>query len=767
MNNKNIKKTYPVHGMHCASCVSGIEKALNKTKGIKSAAVNFASEKLTVEYNPNLITPADIKKIIADQGYQLIIDNDEDSQSHHHRHHHHQENRHQHGPGHDHSHDLKEEELADLKRKVTWGGLLAVLSLVFSYSSLIPGMENLPGVFLAFLTAAPVVFWAGRQFYVNTWRDIKRLSFGMDSLIGIGTGAAFIYSAVIIFAPLWQKPLAFYFEAIKDREVYFDTAAIIIVLILLGRFLEARAKAGTGEAIKKLLGLQSKTARVIRDGKEQIVPVEELEAGNIIIVRTGEKIPVDGQVIEGKAAVDESMITGEPLPVIKNVGDEVIGATINQNGLIKIKAVKIGKETMLSQIIRLVEEAQGSKAPIQRLADVISSYFVPIVILIAFAAFVIWMWFGYPLAFALAAAVSVLVIACPCALGLATPTAVMVGTGKGAEKGVLFKDAESLQKLHQVEIIVLDKTGTITEGKPQVVQVDSFGADEDELLQTAASLGKSSLHPLSQAVVKKAEEKGLDFKEVSDFKETAGKGIEGKIDGKRFYLGSRKFMAESGISTFNHLEEKITAMQNKGQSVLMIGREKELVGLIGIADPLKENSVEAVRQLEQMGKEVIMITGDSQRTAKAVAAEAGIEKVLAEVLPKDKDAEVKELRQLGKMVAMVGDGINDAPALAQADIGVAVDTGTDVAIEAASVTLIAGDLMKLVEAIKISRLTMKTIKQNLFWAFFYNASLVPVAAGALYPFFGILINPIFAAAAMTFSSLSVVLNSLRLKKAHV
>lgn len=730
------KEIYPIQGMSCAACAKKIEDALRKTEGIKSASVNFSAEKVSLEYDQNKVDIDKLGKVVAEQGdYRLIVEADHRA--------------------------IREKELRVLGNKVIWGALFSVMILIGSFGKFFPVISEIPEIvmrYLLFILATPVVVWVGRSFFQGLCHDLKRLRFGMDSLIALGAGAAYLYSTALTFLPG-------FFKTAGMDEVYFDTAAVIITLILLGRYLEVKTKAGTGRAIEKLMGLQARTALVVRNGKEKEIPVEEVKVEDVVIVRPGEKVPVDGIIIEGHTTLDQSMITGESVPVEKKAGDEVIGATLNQAGTIKFRATKVGKETALQQIIKLVEEAQGSKAPVQRLADLVAGYFVPAIILIALLAFGGWLLAGANFAFALILAVSVLVIACPCALGLATPTAVMAGTGKGAEKGILFKDAESLEQLHKVDTVILDKTGTITEGKPEVSKIDSFGGFiKDDILKLAATLGKTSLHPLSQAVVKKAKEKDLELGEASEFEEVSGRGIKGKINKKELYLGNRKFMAESGISTFDHIEQEIQKWEEEGNTLLFLAKEKELIGIIGIADPIKKGSKQTVRDLEKMGMEVMVITGDNLRTAKAVASQVEIEKVLAEVLPKDKDDEVRKIKAKEKIVTMVGDGINDAPALAQADIGVAIGAGADVALEASDVTLISGDLRALVLAIKLSKRTMKIIKQNLFWAFFYNSSLVPVAAGILYPWFGILINPMFAAGAMAFSSLSVVLNSLRLRR---
>jgi Cu+-exporting ATPase len=585
----------------------------------------------------------------------------------------------------------------------------------------------------------------------------------MNTLIAVGTSAAYLYSMVATLFP------SFFESGGIKPEVYFDTSALIIVLILLGRLLEARAKGQTSEAIKKLMGLQPKTARIIRDGKEMDIPVEEVLVGDMVIVRPGEKIPVDGKVKQGKSAVDESMITGESIPVKKQPGDEVIGATINKTGSFKFQATKVGKDTALAQIIKLVQDAQGSKAPIQRLADVIAGYFVPVVISIAIATFVIWINFGPSpvLTFALLTFVAVMIIACPCALGLATPTAVMVGTGKGAENGILIKGGESLETAHKLDTIVFDKTGTLTKGEPEVtdiVNVNSYS--EEEILKYAASAEKASEHPLGEAIIKGATERKIRLEDPKDFQAIEGQGIEANVDGKDVLLGNMKLMRRRRIEV-QDLEAKAEELASDGKTPIYVSLEGKVAGLIAVADTLKENSIEAVERLKRLELEVVMLTGDNRKTAEAVARKAGIERVLPEVLPEDKVHEIKSLQSEGKRVGMVGDGINDAPALAQADIGIALGSGTDVAMEASDITLIKGDLRGVVSAIELSKRTIRVIKQNLFWAFFYNTAGIPIAAGVLYPFFGILLNPIFASAAMALSSVSVVSNSLRLRRVKI
>jgi Cu+-exporting ATPase len=599
--------------------------------------------------------------------------------------------------------------------------------------------------------------YTGWPIHRTGWLTLRNRTADMNTLITIGTTAAFLYSLVVTVAP----------GLLPDdvREVYFEAVGVILTLILLGRLLEARAKAGTGEAIRKLIGLQARTARVIRDGSEVEIPVQDVQIGDVVAVRPGEKIPVDGEIVDGRSAIDESMVTGEPIPATKGPGETVIGATINQTGAFRFQATKVGKDTMLAQIIRLVEQAQASKAPIQRLADLVSSYFVPAVIFIAIGTFVVWFDFGPSpaLIFALVSAVSVLIIACPCALGLATPLSIMVGTGKGAEHGVLIRSAESLETAHKLNTIVLDKTGTITKGKPALTDVVAVGSPADEeLLRLVASAERSSEHPLGQAIVRGAEDRAIALVEPRDFRSVTGRGIEATVDGHAVLVGTKTLLDERGVET-SSLEPEAARLSDQGRTAIYVAIDGAPSGVIAVADTLKEDSPRAVRALRDLGLEVVMITGDNRRTAEAVAREVGIGRVLSEVLPEDKALEVRRLQDEGKLVAMVGDGINDAPALAQADVGIAIGTGTDVAIEAADVTLISGALDGVVTSVGLSRATMRNIRQNLFFAVVYNTLGIPVAAGALYAATGMLLSPIIAAAAMALSSLSVVGNANRLR----
>jgi P-type Cu+ transporter len=738
------KVTLPIQGMTCASCVNKVEKALNSVKGVVQASVNFATERASVEYIPEEVSIRDLKKVVQEAGYQVLEVKEEDIV--------------------EKERLAREAELSRLKLKFILGAILLVPILILMYGASFfekwIGLSKEVNFFLQFLLATPVQFWVGWQFYVGFWKATKHKTSDMNTLIAVGTSAAYLYSLIVTFVP--------YLIMVKGLmiDVYFDTSAAIIVLILLGRFLEARAKGKTSEAIKKFIGLQPKTARVIRNGNEVDIPIEEVILGDIVVVRPGEKIPVDGIVREGYSSVDESMVTGESLPVEKKVGDIAIGATINKTGTFKFKATKVGKDTVLSQIVRLVQEAQGSKPPIARMVDVIASYFVPVVISIAIVTFIVWYFFGpHPaLTYAFLNFVAVLIIACPCALGLATPTSIMVGTGKGAENGILIRGAEALETAHQLNTIILDKTGTLTKGEPSVTDIiESKNFTKKEVLTLAASAEKGSEHPLGESIIKKAKEEDLSFLPSKDFHAIPGHGIEAMIDSKKILLGNLGLMEERNV-VLNGLLERAEHLSNEGKTPMFLAVEGEAAGIIAVADTLKENSKEAVEALHRMGLEVVMLTGDNQRTAKAIAYQIGIDRVLAEVLPEKKAEEIKRLQAEGKKVGMVGDGINDAPALAQADVGIAIGTGTDVAMESSDITLIGGDLRGIVTAIALSKATIRNIKQNLFWAFAYNTILIPVAAGVLFPFFGILLNPIFAAGAMAFSSVTVVSNALRLRR---
>ncbi|MCS4541494.1 MAG: heavy metal translocating P-type ATPase [Euryarchaeota archaeon] len=738
----NIEKiTIPVEGMHCASCVVTIEKAIGQLEGVVRGSANLATEKVTVEYFPSQVSIKEIKKAIEEAGYKPREVKEEITP--------------------DWERIAREKEIQTLKTKFIIGVLLSMPIFLGSFPEWFPWIPNFLNNHITLLIlATPVQFWVGLQFYRGFWATLKHKTADMNTLIAVGTSAAYLYSLVVTIIPSYFTTRGFV------TQVYYDTAAIIITLIILGRLLEAKAKGETSEAIRKLMKLQAKTARVIRGGQEVEIPVEEVQKGDLVVVRPGEKIPVDGIIKEGYSTVDESMLTGESMPVEKKEGDEVFGATINRTGSFKFEAIKVGKDTVLAQIIKLVEEAQGSKAPIQRLADKISGIFVPVVIGIATLTFILWYFFGpHPaLTFALVNFVAVLIIACPCALGLATPTAIMVGTGKGAESGVLIKGGESLETAHKLTTIIFDKTGTLTKGKPAVTDIlAADGFKEDDILLFASMAEKGSEHPLGEAIVNKAKEKGMKIEDPKGFEAIPGHGVRAKVDEKEILLGNRKLMEDNNISV-GHLEEKIKTFENEGKTAMILAADKKAVGVIAVADTLKEYSKEAVEELHRMGLEVIMITGDNKRTAKAIARQLNMDRVLAEVLPQEKANEIKKLQEVGKIVAMVGDGINDAPALAQSDVGIAIGSGTDVAIETGGIVLIKDDLRDVVASIKLSKQTMRTIKWNLFWAFAYNVALIPVAAGILWPFFRILLNPVLAAAAMAFSSVTVVSNSLRLKR---
>jgi len=739
------KATLPIGGMRCASCVTHVEKALKGVEGVLDASVNLATEKATVEYIPTLTSLTDLKRAVRDAGYEVmeVVE----------------------GPV-DREREARRREIGDLKLRFAVSAVLSLVIMLGSMGCLPFGPHLKLSNIALFLLALPVQFWAGARFYRGAWAALKRKTSDMNTLIATGTSAAFFYSVAATFLP------GLFRAGGLEPAVYYDSAAMIVTLILLGRLLEAIAKGRTSEAIRRLMDLSPKRARVVRDGREVDVPAEEVRVGDVVIVRPGERIPVDGVIIEGRSAVDESMITGESMPVDKEVGDEVIGGSLNKMGSFKLRAIRVGKETALAQIIRLVEEAQGSKAPIQRLADRVASVFVPAVIGIAIVTFMAWLVLGN-FNLALLNAVAVLIIACPCALGLATPTAIMVGTGKGAQSGVLIRSGEALERAHRLRTIVFDKTGTLTEGKPRVTDVvaltsplrlspSSRAGEGEDLLLLAASAERRSEHPLGEAMVKAAEERGMELPEPEEFEAVAGYGVRASVQGRKVLVGNLRLMRRNGIP-LGKLESEAQALFEQGKTVTFVAVDGRAVGLIALADTLKPNSRKAIEALHGMGLEVAMMSGDNRRTAEAIARQAGIDRVLAEVLPQDKAREIKRLQAEGKLVGMVGDGINDAPALAQADVGIAIGTGTDVAMEAADITLVRGDPMGVVTAIALSKATMRTIKGNLFWAFFFNVTAIPIAAGALYPFFGVLLNPIIAAAAMAFSSVFVVTNSLRLR----
>jgi Cu+-exporting ATPase len=748
--------TFGVSGLTCASCVGRVERALTKVPGVLEANVNLANERATVEYLAGEVETRKLEKAIEGAGYGVIGEEESSSVE-----------------------DSHERDYRKLRTDFLLAAALTVVILVGSLPHIFEFMLPIPTGWLnlgLLLLATPVQLWAGWRFYRGAWAALKHGQANMNTLVVMGTSAAYLYSVVATLAPQ--------VFAAGRADVYFDTSALIITLILLGRLLEARAKGRTNEAIKKLAGLQAKTARVMRDGEEVDVPVENVEIGDFVVVRPGEKIAVDGLVLSGESAVDESMITGESIPVTKREGDEVIGATINTSGAFRFEATKVGEDTALHQIMRMVEEAQGSKAPIQRLADRISAVFVPAVIGVAAVTFLVWLLFGPEpaLTFALLNTVAVLIIACPCAMGLATPTSIMVGTGKGAEAGILIKGGEALEGAHKLDTVVLDKTGTLTKGRPELTDVVTRnGMGEEELLRLGASAERGSEHPLGEAIVRGAEHRGLPLAEAAVFEAVPGGGIRARVEGRGVLVGSLRFLSESGVFE-NRLLPKSEDLAREGKTPIFVAVDGEPVGLVAVADVVRDESREAVQRLHALGLEVTMLTGDNRRTAEAVARELDIDRVLPEVLPQDKASEVKRLQADGKRVGMVGDGINDAPALAQADVGIAIGTGTDVAMEAADLTLISGDARGVARGIGLSKATVRNIKQNLFWAFAYNVALIPVAAGILYPLFsevsvpGVLslvlgeygfLNPVLAAAAMALSSVTVLSNALRLRRAKV
>ena len=742
--------TLGIGSMTCASCVWHVEKALVEVEGVVAANVNLATERATVEYVPGVAGISDLRYAVEDSGYSVsaVIGDDEDAAA-------------------------TPKDVSALRTKFIVS--LAVAGAIMTLMA-IPGMgDRFPFRmdYLLLALAAPIQVWAAKQFYVGAWGALKHRTSNMNTLIAVGTSVAFLYSAAVTLfgdAAFWEG---------QATETYFDTSTAIIGLVLLGRFLEARAKSRASDAIKALMRLQPKSAKVLRDGEEIDVPIEDLVVGDVVVVRPGERIPVDGVVLEGSSSVDESMLTGESVPIRKEGGSEVFGATINSTGSFTFTTTKVGRDTMLAQIVRLVEEAQGSKAPIQRLADLIASYFVPVVIAVAAGVFVVWLVIGPSPSYvpAILTAVAVLIIACPCAMGLATPTAIMVGTGKGAEAGILIRGGGALEIAHKLQVVVLDKTGTLTIGRPTVTDVIALRGSEDDLLRLAASAERGSEHPLGEAIVSTAKSRGLDLEDISEFQAIPGFGIDARVNGSRLLLGNLALMEQENLE-FDGLEARAVELAGQGKTPMFVAADGEVSGIIAVADALRPESEAAVRAMRAQGLEVVMLTGDNRRTAEAIAAQVGIDHVVAEVLPGDKADRVKALQDKGRTVAMVGDGINDAPALVQADIGIAIGTGTDVAMEAADITLIGGDLRNIPTAIALSKATMRTIKQNLFWAFAYNVALIPIAAGVLYPIFagsGVpealqpvlgefgFLNPILAAAAMAVSSVTVITNSLRLK----
>ena len=733
--------TFKVEGMSCSACANRVERITKKIDGVESANVNFATEKLTVRVDAEKVRYSDIKLAVDKAGFKLIKEEDQIKEV-----------------------SKKKDESKILLNRFIFSLIFTVPLLIISMGhmvgmplpSIIDPMKNPLNFALVQLVLTIPVMVAGYKFYKIGYKNLFKLSPNMDSLIAIGTSAAVAYGLFAIYKILNG-------ETHYAMHLYFESAVVILTLITLGKYLEAVSKGKTSEAIKKLMGLAPKTATIIKNGKEVSIPIEEVIVGDIILVKPGEKLPVDGEIIEGSTSIDESMLTGESIPVEKNIGSTVIGASINKAGFIKYKATKVGKDTALAQIVKLVEEAQGTKAPIAKMADIIAAYFVPTVMALAIIAAVGWLIAGESTVFALTIFISVLVIACPCALGLATPTAIMVGTGKGAENGVLIKGGEALETTYKIDTIVFDKTGTITEGKPKVTDIICNGIKEEEVLVLAASAEKGSEHPLGEAIVREAEDRSLEFKSLEHFKAVPGHGIEVTIEGKDILLGNKKLMIENNIN-IESLHVESDRLATEGKTPMYIAINNKLSGIIAVADTVKENSKAAIEELKKMNVNVAMITGDNKKTAEAIAKSVGIDIVLAEVLPEDKANEVKKLQGQNRKVAMVGDGINDAPALVQADVGIAIGSGTDVAIESADIVLMKSDLKDVVTAIRLSKATIKNIKENLFWAFGYNVLGIPVAMGVLHIFGGPLLNPMIAAAAMSLSSVSVLANALRLKK---
>ncbi|MCR4260905.1 MAG: heavy metal translocating P-type ATPase [Candidatus Colwellbacteria bacterium] len=759
----NELQIFEVRGMHCASCSSMIEKTFKKIDGVQSAEVNYGTEKAKVSFDPSKVTPQALSKHIEPLGYSLVIPTAEDMGM--------SADEHAAHLGINQSKESKLAEIAAMRVKVISSIPLTIISIFImgwemlaQFKVIAPPSEIVEGFFsyLLPLMAAYMLIVVGKPYLLGLYRFLRYGKANMDSLIGMGTSVAFLYSFIIT---VFGEPLSQYLNV---DYTYYDVTIIVIAFITLGKYLEARAKVKTGDAIEKLLNLQAKTATVIRDGKEREISISEVVHGDLIVVKPGGRMPVDGVITDGSSFVDESMITGESMPIEKTIGDTVVAGTINTTGSFTFKATKVGSETLLAHIIKMVEEAQGSRAPIQALADKISAVFVPIVLVLAFVTLGAWLLLGTPslgfpvaLSYGLTSLVGILVIACPCALGLATPTAIIVGVGKGAREGILIKDAATLEKLHKVNVVVVDKTGTITKGKPELVHIQNVSKLSDErVISILASLESKSEHPIAYAVAEYAKSKNISSLLVSDFEIVKGKGLKGIVEDTEYFAGNTKLVSDLGLS-FDLGRIEVETMQ--GKTPIILATKNEVIGVVMVADAIKPEAVEAVENLHKLGIKIIMLTGDNKNTALAIAKEVGIDDVVAEVLPDDKLNKIKELQDQGLIVAMAGDGINDAPALAQADIGIAMGTGTDVAIETAGITLLHGDISKLVKAVRLSKFTMRGIKQNLFWAFIYNIVGIPLASGVFYPFFGWLLSPVFAGSAMAFSSVSVVGNSLRLK----
>ncbi len=734
--------TIGIKGMSCASCAGIIEDALREVDGVISASVNLATEKAFVTYDPSVATPAALRAAIVEAGYEVIegVETERKEREEAHR---------------------KQLYLLVFSLSLSVPVMLLMLGFDFLGLAATLGIEGYEG-YILFALATPVQFIAGYQFYVGTYYALRNRRANMDTLIALGSSAAYFYSVVVVFLP---QLIPFH------HHTYFDTSAMIISLILFGKYLEAKAKGRTSQAIRALVGLQARTAHVVQDGQEVEVPVEMVKLEDVFVVRPGEKVATDGEVTEGSSAVDESMLTGESIPVEKVLGSTVIGGSINKNGMLRVRATRVGKDTALAQIIRLVEDAQASKAPIQRYADNVSAWFVPVVIAIAVLSFAVWYLFAYSafvggdeaFVFSLIIFISVLVISCPCALGLATPTAIMVGSGKGAENGILIKSAEALENAGKVQTVVLDKTGTITKGEPEVTEIVGSGMTSSEVLRFAAAAERGSEHPLAEAIVRRADKHGIAVEDATDFEAVPGKGVRATVNGREVLVGNRLLLTDRGIAV-DEAEGTLQRMEQEGRTAMLVAVSGTMAGIVGVADVVKDTSRTAITELRRMGMEVIMLTGDNPRTAKVIADQVGIDNYIAEVLPENKAKEVSRIQGLGRKVAMVGDGVNDAPALAQADVGIAIGSGTDVAMETGDIVLVRSDLTDVVAAIQLSRRTMSKIRQNLFWALGYNSAGIPIAAGILYPLFGILLNPIVAAAAMALSSVSVVTNAALLRR---